>query len=47
MLRTKIQMLEKLSKTDECFSQLLLFVARKNQLLIKINNSTILMINLK
>ena len=28
-------------KIDECFYQIVLFVARKNQLLLKIKNSTI------
>ena len=41
----------KLTKTDKCFYQIVLFVARKNQLLLKIKNFTIStifeMINLK
>ena len=32
ILRTKIQMLEKLNKIDLCSYQIVLFVARKNQL---------------
>ena len=35
----------KLNKIDKCFYQIVLFVARKNQLLLKIKNSTIKMIN--
>ena len=41
----------KLNKIDKCFYQIVLFVARKNQLLLKIKNFTIStifeMINLK
>ena len=41
----------KLNKLDKCFYRIVLFVARKNQLLLKIKNLTILiifeMINLK
>ena len=33
ILPTKIQVSKKLNKTDWCFLQILLFVARKNQLL--------------
>ena len=33
ILLTKIQALERLNKIDECFYQIGLFVARKNQLL--------------
>ena len=42
----KIQLSEKLNKVDWCFYQIVLFVARENQLLEKIKNSTFL-INLK
>ena len=47
ILRTKVQVLEKLNKIGKCFSQTVLFVVRKNQLLLKIKNSTILVIHLK
>ena len=44
ILRTKIQVSEKLNKIDQCFYQVAPFVASKNQLLLKIKNSTILII---
>ena len=31
ILRTKILVLKKLNKTDQCFYQIVLFVVRKNQ----------------
>ena len=49
ILRTKIQLLEKLNKKDSCFYQIVfLTVARKNQLSLKIKNLIIFqMISLK
>ena len=39
ILQIEIQVLEKLNKIDQCFYQIVLFVVRKNQLLLKIKNS--------
>ena len=44
LLRTKTQILEKLNTIDQCFYPILLFLARKNQPLLKIKNSTALII---
>ena len=44
ILLTKIQVSEKLTKTDQCFYQIVLCVARKNQLLLKSQNSTFLIV---
>ena len=38
ILQTRTQVLEKLNKIDECFYQLVLVVARKNLVLLKILN---------
>ena len=45
VLLTKIQVSERLNKIDLFFYQIMLFVARENQLLLKIKNSQ--MISLK
>ena len=45
ILQKKIRVFEKLNKTDQCFYQVVLFVARRNRLLLKIKNFQ--MINLK
>ena len=39
ILRTKIQVSEKLNKIDQCFYQIVLFMGRKNQGSLKIENS--------
>ena len=44
ILLTKIQVSEKLTEIDQCFYEIVLFLASKNQLLLKIKNSTILVI---
>ena len=44
ILQLKIQVPEKLKKINWCFYQIVLFVARKNRLSLKIKNSTILII---
>ena len=44
ILQVKSQVFEKLSKIALWFYQIVLFVARKNQLLLRIKNSTILII---
>ena len=42
----KFKVLEKLNRIDSCFYKILLFVARKNRLLLKIKNSIILIFNM-